>query len=169
MNIYDTLQQYKYINVNKTIDGKTTTENIIESIDGKPTETIIETINEPIIEPIIDKQVTFNKQLEIREYNNKFDEVQNILYYCDDDDITNIKTCLIASHSFELQGFKELIRLKRLKKGDLLYIKYIHINGKLGNGGYFVEYDDYNISLMDNYKIFKIAFDKHYFFYQKII
>jgi hypothetical protein len=77
---------------------------------------------------------------------------------------------MIVNYALDLQGFKELVRLKRLKRKEVLFIKYINVNGKLGYGGYFVSFDNETITLMNNYdKLFKISIDDNFIFYKRIV
>lgn len=160
-NIYEVLQRYRDVyKPNNKLDG----------ITSQNTPMI-----EPIVEPIIEvskrpvtKQVIINEKLnEVREFNDKYIEVQKILYGENND---TIKDSLIERYALELQGFKELTRLKRLKRKELLYIKYVNVNGKFGYGGYFVSFDDDTITLMNEYdKLFNISIDDNFIFYQRIV
>jgi hypothetical protein len=164
-DIYEVLKTYRYIckPVNKTLYIKSIVESIVEPVIGP-------TINPPINKQLGGtKQVVFNEKLnEIRVYNNRIEEIQEVLHNDGPDD--SFKNRMIIEYALDLQGFKELVRFKRLKRKEVIFIKYININGKLGYGGYFVSFDNDSIRLMDNYdKPFNISIDDNFIFYKRIV
>ncbi len=183
-DIYEVLKTYRYMckPVNKTLDIKPIVESIVEPVIRPTIKPIVESTVEPVIGPTIKplcepinkqlggtKQVYINEKLnEIRIYNNRIEEIQDILH--NDEPNDDFKNKMIIEYALDLQGFKELVRLKRLKRKEVLFIKYINVNGKLGYGGYFVSFDNETITLMNNYdKLFKISIDDNFIFYKRIV
>ena len=101
-DIYEVLKTYRYIcKQNKTLDIKPIVESIVEPVIG-PT---INSLCEPVIKQLGGtKQVVINEKLnEIRVYNNRIEEIQNIFHNAGPDD--DFKNKMIVEYALDLKSY----------------------------------------------------------------